>query len=232
MTKTKTATKIIRTTLAAAFALGVGFAAMPDAQACGGGWWPEEELIDHRIAGVAQAEKDLEAGKYDAAAGAVLRMIPHISGYTQVKTSDPIIHRAMRVLAVATARKDGKLDIADEIPQELQGWVGAESGEADANMLAAVSFMKVVAEVKKNDAVVEGELGEAMAKVDTHRAEGKAMLETLAEKDLLSSAEAFKTLAALRKADGDSSGEAAALQRCQQVAEDAAICGAAENAHS
>lgn len=229
---TNTTNKFIRTTLAAAFALGVGFSAMPDAEACGGGWWPEEELIDHRVAGVAQAEKDLEAGKYDAAAGAVLRMIPHIQGYTVVKTSDPIIHRAMRVLAVATARKDGKLDIADEVPEQLQGWAGAESGEAEANVLAAVSLMKVVAEVKENDAVVESELGEAMAKVDAHRAEGKAMLETLADKDLLSSPEAYKTLAALRKADGDAQGEAAALESCQKMAADAAICSAADSAQS
>jgi hypothetical protein len=229
MTKTTTQ-KLIKMTLAAAFAVGVGFAGMPDAEACGGGWWPEEELIDHRVAGVAQAEKDLDAGKYDAAAGAVLRMIPHIAGYTQVNTSDPIIHRAMRVLAVATARKDGKLDVGNQIPEELQGWVGAETGEANDNLLVAVDMMKKVGEVKKNDALVESELGEAMAKLDSHRAEGKAMLETLAEKDLLASADAFKTLAALRKADGDTTGEAAALERCKQMADNAAFCGASESA--
>lgn len=231
MTTTKTSS-LIRMTLAAAFAMGVGFSALPEAEACGGGWWPEEELIDHRVAGVAQAEKDLEAGKYDAAAGAVLRMIPHISGYTQVSTTDPIIHRAMRVLSVATARKNGKLDIADEIPAELDGWVGAEPEEANANLSLAVNMMQVVAKVKASDAVVESELGEVMAKVDSHRADGKAMLEKLAEKDLLASPEAFKTLATLRKADGDAKGEAAALERCKQVATDETICGAAANAHS
>ena len=229
---TTTIHKLIRTTLAAAFATGVALSAMPDAQACGGGWWPEEELIDHRVGGVAQAERDLDAGRYDAAAGAVLRMIPHIQGYTQVKTSDPIIHRAMRVLAIATARKNGQLDIADEIPMALQSWVGGDNGEAEANLTAAVSLMKVVAETKPNDAVVEAELGETMVQVASHRAEGKAMLETLAEKDLLSSPEAFKTLAALRQADGDDTGRAAALARCEQVAKDAAICSAPDSAHS
>ena len=99
----KSTSPFVRMTLAAAFALGAAFTATPDAHACGGGWWPEPE-IDHRAFGVAQAEKDLEAGRYDAAAGAVLRMIPHIEGYTVVKTSDPLVHRAMRVLALATAR--------------------------------------------------------------------------------------------------------------------------------
>jgi hypothetical protein len=229
---THTANKIIRTTLALAFAAGVGFTAMPDAQACGGGWWPEEELVDHRVAGMDRAEKDLEAGHYDAAAGAVLRMIPHISDYLTVKTSDPIVKRGMRVLAVATARKAGQLDIEKEIPEELQGWVGAERDQATANMLVAVAMLEKVGETKAGDAVFQSELGEAMAKLDSHRADGKAMLETLAEKDLLASPEALKTLAALRKADGDQKGEAAALERCEQVAKDPAICSAESRAHS
>lgn len=221
---------LIRTTLAAAFATGVALSAMPSAEACGGGWWPEEESIDHRITGMDRAEKDLEAGKYDAAAGAVLRMIPHIAGYTELNTTDPIIHRAMRVLAVATARKNGQLDVENQIPEQLRGW--AQAGQANANMLVAIAMLKKVGEVKDNDAIVESELGEAMAKVATHRAQGKAMLETLAEKDLLASPEAFNTLAALRKADGDTSGEAAALTRCKQMAKNAEICGATGNAHS
>ncbi len=231
MTKTTTRT-FIRTTLAAAFAIGVGFSAMPDAAACGGEWWPEQELIDHRVAGMAQAERDLESGKYDAAAGAVLRMIPHISGYTQVATTDPIVHRGLRVLALATARKNGQLDIKREIPSELSSWVGADAAEAQANLAMAVNMLEVVSKVKTDDAVVEGELGEVMAKVDSHRAAGKAMLEKLADKDLLASPEALKTLAALRKADGDPKGEAAALERCKQVATDAAVCSDASRAHS
>ncbi len=230
--KNAKSSQLIRMTLAAAFAVGVGFSALPDAQACGGGWWPEIEQIDHRVAGVARAEKNLEAGNYDAAAGSVLRMIPHIAGYTQLNTSDPIIHRAMRVLAVATARKNGQLDIADEIPNELEGWVGVNDAEASTNLLVAISMLKKVGEVKTNDVVIESELGEAMAKLDSHRTEGKVMLETLAQKDLLSSPEAFMALATLRKADGDATGEAAALQRCRQMAQDATVCADAENTHS
>ena len=86
--------------------------------------------------------------------------------------------------------------------------------------------MKQFADTKDNDAVVEGELGETLAMAEGSRAEGKALLEKLAGKDLLASAEAFKTLAELRNADGDAKGSAAALERCKQVAEDAAVCGA------
>src|SRR5689334_277695 len=60
--------------------LAIGGGAMGKVTACGGGWWPTFE-IDYRVTGVAQAEKDLAAGKYGTAAGAIVRMIPHIKNY-------------------------------------------------------------------------------------------------------------------------------------------------------
>ena len=96
-----------RTLLAAlAFACVAGVAA-PEAQACGGGWFDEPQ-VDYRVMGVARAEKSLEKGDYEAAAGAVVRMIPHIGNYDGL-TGDPIINRAMRVLAVAMSRTDGTI---------------------------------------------------------------------------------------------------------------------------
>ena len=63
-----------------ALAMGVclgGSALTRDAAACGGEWYPEVS-IDHRIHGVAQAEKSLANGNRLAAAASVIRMMPHI----------------------------------------------------------------------------------------------------------------------------------------------------------
>lgn len=208
-------------TLALAATFGL---AMPDADACGGGWWPEES-VDHRVMGIARAEKMLDEGKYDDAAASIIRMMPHIKGFTNI-TRESLISRAQRVLAVSTARKGGKLDIAAQIPEELHAsWLGAEPGEREENLAWSVAALEKVSSVKKNDAVVESELAEAMAKTDAHRAEGKKKLEQLADKDLLTSPEGWAELAELRKGAGDQKGSAAAVNRCRAMAKDASVCG-------
>ncbi len=104
--------------------VGLGAAAPQTAEACGGGWWPEIQ-IDHRVQGIATAEKQLNMGRYKDAAASVIRMIPHIRSYAWA-TSDTIINRSLRVLAVSTVRSDGKLDLGRQVPRELQNqWLGA-----------------------------------------------------------------------------------------------------------
>ena len=201
------------------------------ADACGGGWWPEIE-IDYRVQGIARAEKDLQKGKYDDAAGAVLRMIPHIQAYKQASRDD-IVNRALRVLAVATARKDGQLDVKAQLPHELRAtWLGEKAAERDANLKWTVSALKAVATKKKNDPVIESELGEAMAKVPAYREEGRKLLEKLAAKDLLTTPEAYAALAQLRADSGDKDGRLAALVRCKAMAKNAAICSSKAHGQS
>lgn len=215
---------LIRTTLAT-LALGATIGlATPDAQACGGGWWPED-TVDHRVMGIARAEAMLEEGRYDDAAASIIRMMPHIKAFTNI-TRESLISRAQRVLAVATARKGGKLDIARQLPAELhERWLGESQTERADNLAWSVAALEKVAKVKKHDAVVESELAEAMAKSDTHRAAGKNKLEELADKDLLTSPEGWAELAALRRHGGDAKGSEVAENRCRAMAKDAAICG-------
>jgi hypothetical protein len=207
--------------LAATFGLAV-----PSADACGGGWWPEDD-VDHRVMGIARAEKMLEEGKYDDAAASIIRMMPHIKGFTTI-TRESLISRAQRVLAVATARKGGKLDIQNQLPEYLhESWLGQEASDREANLAWSVAALEKVAAVKKSDAVVESELAEAMAKSNAHRAAGKKKLEELANKDLLTSPEGWAELAELRKGSGDRQGSDAAIHRCRAMAKDATVCGQA-----
>jgi hypothetical protein len=223
--KTRT---IIRSTLAALALTAVCGAFAPKAEACGGGWWPEEN-IDYRVQGVARAEKDLENGNYLAAAGSVLRMIPHIRNY-KATTRDEIINRAMRVLAVATARSNGTLNVGKEIPQEMHAaWLGNEEEGRVANLEWAVGTLKNASQAKADDVVIESQLGEAMAKLENHQGEARELLEKLASKDLLTTPEAYKALAELRAGAGDSDGRVAALERCKSMAKDAAMCEAHGN---
>jgi hypothetical protein len=198
-----------------------------DASACGGGWEPAE-MIDHRPMGVAMAEKQIAEGNYNGAAATVLRVIPHIANYKNGSKAD-IVNRAMRVLAVATARSDGAFKFEREVPNELHGtWLGKDKSERAANLEWAVSTLRHVNEWKKDDAVVQSELGEALAKVDGQRDEARTLLEKLAKKDVLTSPHAYRALADLRAAKGDSDGRLAALERCRAMTKDAALCGAAK----
>ncbi len=210
--------------VALAITAGVG-AFAPPAEACGGGWWPEIQ-IDHRIQGIARAERDLAAGRYHAAAGSVIRMIPHIRAYKRT-TGDGIVNRALRVLAVATARTGGQLKLEKQIPRQLHSWLGKDADERQASLAWSVQALKSVSKLKKKSPAVQSELAEAMAQLPAHSDEARTTLEKLAEKDLLSSSQGYATLAELRAKAGDNDGRLAALQRCKTMAKDNRVCRAA-----
>jgi len=110
---------IVRLVLSVGMLAGIG-AVSGDAGACGDEVAP---AIDHRIMGVARAEKDLRDGKYLAAAGSVLRMMPHVR--TSKPGKDPLFARGLRTLAVAVARADGALPLEKEVPDfVLAQWAG------------------------------------------------------------------------------------------------------------
>ncbi len=216
--------------LALAAAVGV---APKQAEACGGGWY-EAPMIDYRIQGVARAEKRLEEGQYAQAASAVIRMIPHIAGYKKA-TRDPIINRALRVLAVATTRSEGSLDIGKLISKDQHStWLGDTAEDRQANLRFSVAALRGVKKLKVlSDPTLESELGEALALVPAFSVEGRELLHTLAEKDLLTTPEAYAILAKLRGEAGDADGRTAALQRCRAMAKDAKLCSAnASGTHS
>lgn len=209
--------------LASAIALAVAVAPS-DASACGDEFVP---AIDHRVLGVARAEKAMQEGKYQAAAGMVVRMFPEIGRMTAngVAAKDPLVGRAMRTLALATVRSEGALAIDAEIPREARGtWAGKTSDERQANLTWAVAAMRRVNDVRKDDPAVQSDLGEALAKLDDQKGQAKKVLEDLAAKDLLASPEGYAALARLQAEAGNTGARDAAAKRCEAMAKNPAVC--------
>lgn len=211
-------------------AFAVAGASEQEAQACGGAWIPIiEEQVDHRIPGVAHAEKQLEKGQYADAAGSVVRMMPHIKNL-EVKKHSKLVARALRVLAVATARSEGKLDIEDQTPDNVQDtWLGSSVEDKDANLLWAVDVLRDVNEVKKDDPLAQTQLAEALARVDGNEEEAFQILDKLAKKDLVASPEAYAVLADLKAQRGDVEGQKLALKRCAEMAPESHLCALANS---
>ena len=200
----------------------VGMLTSGSALACGGDWYPEVHL-DPRIHGVAEAEKSIAKGDYVAAAGSVVRMMPHIK--TLDAKSDPLVARAERILAVAIARNDGRLRLEQEVPNQFLGhWQGKSRADRDQNLAWSVSTLRGELALKKDDPVLQTELGEALSKQDGGRDEARALLESLAARDLVASPEGYKALAELRRAQGDEAGQKLAMKRCESMAPVGNVC--------
>lgn len=193
-----------------------------EARACGGEWYPEV-VVDPRIHGVAQAEKALHGGKHLTAAASVLRMMPHIK--TLKAKPGSLVGRAERVLAVALSRAQGALPVAGEVPREVLGsWRGAKPGEAEANLAWSVEVLRRQSASKADDVALQTDLAEAMARVPEHRARARAVLEDLAERDLIASPEGYAALASLRSQAGDTDGQKLALSRCEAMTKHPEAC--------
>ena len=192
------------------------------AHACGGEWYPEVQ-IDPRIRGVDRAEDALDDGHVLAAAGSVVRMIPHIRTLSPTKTK--LIQRAHRVLAIATARYGGALPIGREVPTYAQGaWLGKTESDRKANLEWAANALREVAKARNDDPAARTELAEALAALDATRDEARRILEELAAKDLITSADGYAALATLRDAAGDLEGRRVAVERCRSMARPGGQC--------
>lgn len=193
-----------------------------DARACGGEWYPEV-MIDPRIHGVAQAEKNLAAGNRLAAAASVIRMIPHIK--TLKSKPGSLVGRAERVLAVALSRSQGALPVGAEVPLDVLGsWQGSKADDAAANMAWSVQVLQRQAQAKADDVSLKTDLAEAMARLPEHRDAARTILEDLAKRDLIASPEGYAALASLRSQSGDADGQKLALKRCEAMAKSQDAC--------
>lgn len=204
------------------------FAALPrDAAACGGEWGPALFEPDHRPRVVPLAEKALERGNSVAAAGFIVRAMPHIRSLSPTKT--PIVGRAERVLALALARHGGALPLEREVPDYARGsWGGRTEAERAANLSWASGSLRALHDAKRDDPALETDLAEALSKLPATRQEARDRLEQLAKRDLIGSAEGYAVLAELRAESGDKAGEKLALTRCRALAKGSTTsCGVA-----
>jgi hypothetical protein len=219
MTIRRTLTRSIALTLAALGTIGV---VTEDARACGGARMPEVE-IDHRIDGIARAEKTYGKGEHVAAAASVIRMMPHAKNLDPKRSA--LVARAVRMLAVASARENGALPVGAEVPRYVQGtWLGKSEADRAKNLGWAVDTLRKLDSLKQDDPAIKTDLAEALAKVDAHRAEARTILEGLAKKDLIATPEAYAVLAELRRTAGDAAGGKLALARCEAMAKASAVC--------
>lgn len=209
--------------------VAVGFVACAavapqNAEACGGGDWEFMPAVDYRPEGLDKSEKELQEGKYLPSAARVIRMFPDLQ---RAKLGvDPKIDRAYRILAVATARAGGALNIEKELVESIRGtWIGKSEKDRAANLTWAVASMRRLNEVKKDDPALQTELGEVLARVDGHQDEARELLGKLAQKDLIASPEGYAALAMLHAKAGDTAGREAAMRKCTAMAKSATTCG-------
>lgn len=196
-----------------AFAALSGAAAYShDASACGDVFIPE---IDHRIQGLANAEKALRDGKVVAAAQSVVRMFPEIRTINPGK--DGMLGRAQRTLAIALVRTDGAIDLDPT-------WRAKSPEQRAQNVAWAVSSLERLRKVRTNDPTVDTDLGEALAKVDGRHEEARTILQSLADRDLLATPHGYAALGKLQSESGNAAARDAAVARCKAMAKDAEIC--------
>lgn len=189
---------------------------------CGGDWYPEVQ-VDPRIRGVARAEKVMTNGDYVAAAGFVVRMMPHIK--TLDPKSDPLVARAERVLAVSIARSAGTLALQHEVSSEFLGhWQGRTPVEQGKSLNWSVSVLRAELKIKADDPALMTDLAEALSKLDSGRDEARALLESLAARDLVATPQGYEVLAELRRERGDEAGEQLAMKRCESMATSSKAC--------
>lgn len=193
-------------------ALSAAAAFSQDARACGDVFIPE---IDHRIQGLANAEKALRDGKIVASAQSIVRMFPEIRTINPGK--DGMLGRAQRTLAIALVRTDGAI--------ELDATWRAKTPEQRAQNIAwAVSSLERLRTLRKNDPAVDTDLGEALAKVDGRQDEARSILQSLSDRDLMATPQGYAALGRLQNQAGNAAARDAAVQRCTAMAKDAEIC--------
>ncbi len=183
-----------------------------DARACGDVFIPE---IDHRVQGLANAEKALRDGKVADSAQAVVRMFPEIRTINPGK--DGMLGRAQRTLAVALVRTDGAIELDPT-------WRAKTPEQRAQNVAWAVSSLERLRTQRKNDPAVDTDLGEALAKVDGRQEEARGILQSLSDRDLMATPQGYAALGRLQNQAGNAAARDAAVQRCTAMAKDAEIC--------
>ena len=209
---------LVRAVWAMGFVLPLCVAAAPGAaRACGGEVYRE---MDSSTQIVAQAEQALSQGKYQQAVAKA------VQAYPALKIIKPgtlhLTDRGLRIIALASVRADGA----------VSGGNFKAGSEADrtANLEWSVTQLRGLNAQRANNPSLQTDLGEAMSKLPAYHAEASKLLEELAAKDLVTSAEGYAALAHLRAEAGNAAGREAALKMCANMTKDAKICVAPEAA--
>lgn len=203
---------LVRVVWAVSFLLPVAIAAVPgQATACGTAVYRE---IDDNAALVAKAEGALGRGRYAEAAVKAVQAFPALK---IVKPGTlPLADRALRILALASTRADGNVTAGT--------MKSGTASDRSANLEWSIDTLRQLSAKRGNNPSYQTDLGEALARVPTHHEEALKILGELADKDLLTSAEGYASLARLRAEKGDANARLAAVKRCEAMTKTPKIC--------
>lgn len=165
---------------------------------------------------IARAEKALENGQNLVAAKAVLATFPRVRSATA--GANPLETRGLRVFALAVVRSNGAVN------EKSAGVAGQGEWTPAANLEWAVQSIREIDAKRPNDPTVQADLGEALSKLPHGQKEALAILQKLADKDLMGSPHAYAALAKLRTAKGDLGGAEAAIKRCEEMSKAPGVC--------
>jgi hypothetical protein len=154
---------------------------------------------------IAAADQRLEEERPANAGAEVVAAFPDIRNASV--GASPLETRALRIVSLALVRADGTL--------AARGFTAATETDRVSNLEWAVSVLRMVDALRKNDPVARADLGEALAKRPKYEAESLAILADLADRDLMGSAHAYAALARLRVARGEAAASDRATRRCE-----------------
>ena len=155
-------------------------------------------VVDTKTPLIARAEKALNEGQFTPAAVGVMQVFPKIK--TTPATSSPLASRGLRIMALAIARTEGALSVGGVFS-------GATPDERTANLEWAITTLRNLSKLRPHVPFLKTDLAETLSKVPQYRPEALSILTDLADKDLITSAHGYATLARLREASGDKAGE-------------------------
>jgi hypothetical protein len=211
---------LVRVVWAAVFLFPATIAATPRAaRACGSMLYLSHHSEPRVVAPspselVAQAEEALSQGKQARAAATALQAYPALK-IVKVGTL-PLADRALRILALASVRSDGGLSTGN--------FASKTAADRAANLEWSIEVLRGLDERHVNNPTYQTDLGEALARVPAHHEEAEKLLGSLADRDLLTSAEGYAALARLRAERGDQAARDAMVQRCEVMTKTPAVC--------
>lgn len=208
---------LVRLVSASILLLPFGIAGAPaPAEACGTGVF---SVIDNSAEAISTAERVLSQGRVADAAKNVFNVFPKLK--TTKPGAAPLSDRALRILALATVRSDGGLNIGSGTSWKM---AGATPEQKEDNLLFAIATLRKLNEKRANSPSFQTDLAEALGKVPRFKAEAYTILTQLAKKDLVASAEGYATLARLHEAMGEASPRDAAVKRCEGMTKTPKAC--------
>jgi hypothetical protein len=176
-----------------------------------------------------RAEQKVAKGDYAGAARGVAIAFP---GLRKRRLHSSILSdRAVRVMAQSVVRTRGDLDLGALFP-------GATEAQRNQNIEWSVHVLQGLSLKRRDDPVALSSVAEAFALVPGKRPDAKRILVELENKDVLSTPQAFATLAELRESAGEGrpaflrhplrsleqARASVARARCKVMTDDATLC--------